>query len=625
VNDVATKSPKAPRARLRTRVTWFFFFAALPAALVSGVAEVVLDRLIREEVVARADDVASSVMSSLRSETARVRIEVAKIADSDDFKRQVLEPLEHPGDVEDEEARIDQRNQMLAEAAQRSSLDILALVGPDERGHRSILASAHLRTAVGDDAPRFAALEKAPTSTVAFAHELVAGNPPAWAPAIIAVEAIGDKTHLVLYGGSRLDTHRLEDIATNGRALLVLDSPRLRRLTFPSGVGVDGTLPPDRPQGRTIVLPSLLHGRDPTPAASAFIDPHDSADLDRPTRLFAFADTARLERARSFLLSASIALVALAMLLALIAAASLSRSITTPIVELSRAAQAIGGGNLDVRIDARSNDEVGALVDVFNDMTAELAESRVRLQRAERIAAWREIARRVAHEIKNPLFPIQMSIETLRKGFKNKHPKLDEIVDESTRTVLEEVRALNRIVTEFSDFARLPAPKLETVEVLELFEHVASLYGANATNNPSRAPSGAPPQPPARVLFDRVKIAAHGTLVIAADREQIARALINLVKNAIEAMPATGGTVTLDAVPEIRAEARGVAIAIADTGSGIPEDVLQKIFTPYFTTKAQGTGLGLAIVERVVQEHRGSIDVESAVGKGTTFHIWLPS
>jgi nitrogen fixation/metabolism regulation signal transduction histidine kinase len=586
---------------VRTRVTVFFFVAALPAALVSAAAVVVLDRFVRVEIKRRADDVAASAKMFIENENERVRSAVEKLADSDELRRTVIDPLEH-GEPEDDEARIEQRNAVLADGAASFGLDILALVSADARGRGTIIASAHLRTAVGDDPPRFAVLDKSATATAGFAHELVAGNPPAWAPAVVAVRAIPHpgEGRLFLYGGSRLDTHRLESIATNGRARLVLDSPRLRRSAFPAGASAEVD-PVHEIHGRTIVLRSLPHGRDPTPAASAFIDPNDASQTDRPTRIYVFADIARLERARSFFLSAAAAIAVAALLMALTLGAYLSRRITTPIVELSHAAQAIGAGNLDVQIEPRSSDEVGALVEVFNQMTRELADSRVKLQRAERIAAWREIARRVAHEIKNPLFPIQMAMETLRKGFKSKHPELDEIVEESTRTVLEEVRSLNRIVTEFSDFARLPAPRLEPLDVKEILDHVASLYGS------------------------MVRVEAEPGLKIEADREQIGRALINLVKNAVEAMPPGGGTVTLSADGEQRDSGRGVRVDVADTGSGIAPEVLKQIFTPYFTTKKHGTGLGLAIVERIVQEHRGAIDVESKAGVGTTFRVWLPS
>jgi nitrogen fixation/metabolism regulation signal transduction histidine kinase len=268
----------------------------------------------------------------------------------------------------------------------------------------------------------------------------------------------------------------------------------------------------------------------------------------------------------------------------------------------------VAGDNLDVYLEPRSEDEVGSLVRVFNHMTAELAESRDRLSRAERIAAWQQIARRVAHEIKNPLFPIQMSMETLKKSYDKQHPKLAEIIEESTRTVLEEVRSLNRIVTEFSDFARLPAPELEETDVSVLLDHVYGLYRGDGSV----------------LRYDKVAIAEKALGRVPADREQLGRALINLVKNAIEALPEDGaGTVTLDAYAETKRDKDGVVLAVADTGVGMPEEVRTKIFTPYFTTKSEGTGLGLAIVERIVSEHGGTIDVASS-NAGTTFFVWLP-
>lgn len=613
--DTVSREPSLERGRLRTRVTLFFLISSIPAALVSGAAVVVLDRLIADEIAHRTDEVSTSTRLMIQGETERVRSAVDRYVDSPDLRGQLLEPLVHEGEAEDEETRVNNRNGALAAAARSLGLDILALV--DARQEPGvILASAHLPSSVGDDAPRLASRSGVQTTTVGFAHELVQGNPLIWAPAIIAARAVtgAGKNRLYLYGGSRLDTHRLESIATNSSAKLVLDSPGLRKLSFPAAGGAAPDIAGDR-GGRAILLLSLASGREPTASARAFVNAGDAGAQNRPTRIQVFVDTSRLEHGRAIFATAAIALVLAGLLLALGAGAWLSRRITRPIVELSRAAEEIGAGNLAVRIRPTSNDEVGALVEVFNRMTHELAESQVRLQRAERIAAWREIARRVAHEIKNPLFPIQMAMETLRKGFKTKHAALDDIVEESTRTVLEEVRALNRIVTEFSDFARLPAPRVEPVPPLELLEHVHALYGkAPATSDGV-----------VEVRFDRERIRARALPPIAVDREQIERALINLLKNAVEAMPETGGAVTLDAEADLRGTRSGVRIDVADTGIGMAEEVRQRIFTPYFTTKTEGTGLGLAIVERVVQEHQGTIDVESSEGAGTTFHLWLPA
>jgi signal transduction histidine kinase len=588
-----------------------FFLTALPAALVAAATVVYLYGRLGEEIQRRGDEVALSTRTMIRSELDRVAKAVETFSKSEDL-RQSVDQLEHGVDDEDEATRIISRNRVLSDGAKALGLEVLALVEAKSNDEAVIVASAHLPMSVGDDAPRFLLSLESATATAGFGHELVSGNPLAWSPVILAARTVpsssNERSRFVLYGGSRFDL-RLEEAASSNGARLLLDSPPLGRLTFPAVP----TFEVQGDSGRTLLVPTLARGREPTATARPFVDPDSAQSGPRPTVVHVYVDTTHLQQAR-LVATAAVLVILCIIVIALFAWTWVSRRITRPILELSDAAVQVGAGDLDVHLEARSNDEVGALMNVFNQMTKEIGESRVRLQRAERIAAWREIARRVAHEIKNPLFPIQVSMETLRKGFKTRHPDLEEIVEESTRTVLEEVRSLNRIVTEFSDFARLPAPKIEPVDPLEVLEHAYSLYKDRSDEKKSIS-----------VLLDRDAIRARALPSIDVDREQIGRALINLVKNAVEALPQKGGTVSLDAHVDERGSQKGVRLDVADTGSGMADEARLKIFTPYFTTKAQGTGLGLAIVERVVQEHHGSIDVESVLGVGTTFHVWLPA
>lgn len=580
---------------LKTRVTLLFFlFSALPAVFVSVVAILMLDRLIEHEIDRRTQEVQLSTRMEIKNVTDNVRAAVTTFAESEELHRLVIEPLEQ-GDTPD----LNALETLLDKTANTTGLDLLALVEL-RKPESVILASAHSPASIEKTAPLFAKKAPVDTTTVGFAHELAAGNPPAWAPAIIGVRGTGA---LVVYGGMRLDTHRLEAIAMNGRARLVLRSPHLRPIAFPKDVRVEGS-----ENDPSMILPALPGGR--AKSAWATGDPDETIEPKAPTRLHVKVNTRQLEEARATFVTLAIGLAAASVILALLAGALISRPITDPILALAGAAQKIGEGDLEVRLKPSSNDEVGSLVEVFNTMTAELAESRLRLQRAERIAAWREIARRVAHEIKNPLFPIQMSMETLRKGFRTKHPQLEEIVEESTRTVLEEVRALNQIVTEFSDFARLPSPKTAPVDPLELLDYARALFTGSTIP----------------ILLDRPALTALALPKVIADREQLSRSLLNLVKNAIEAMPAGGdGKIELSAERETRGMRAGVTLIVRDNGQGMPEEVRKQIFTPYFTTKKEGTGLGLAIVDRIIQEHQGTIDVESEPGRGTTFRVWLPA
>jgi nitrogen fixation/metabolism regulation signal transduction histidine kinase len=237
-------------------------------------------------------------------------------------------------------------------------------------------------------------------------------------------------------------------------------------------------------------------------------------------------------------------------------------------------------------------------------MTGELRHAQRRLIRAERVAAWRDIARRIAHEIKNPLMPIQTSIETMRKVHARRHPDFDEIFEESTSTILEEVARLGRIVSEFSRFARLPRPKPVELELTDIARHVVGLHAGGAVAVRLLVEGEPPP--------------------IRADREQLTQMLVNLVQNAAEAAEAAHGPggghvdVIVSPAPE------GVRLEVVDDGPGIPAEEQARIFEPYFTTKAGGTGLGLAIVHRIVGDHGGRIDVDDAEGGGAVFELVLP-
>jgi nitrogen fixation/metabolism regulation signal transduction histidine kinase len=262
---------------------------------------------------------------------------------------------------------------------------------------------------------------------------------------------------------------------------------------------------------------------------------------------------------------------------------------------LEAAARRVGEGDLDVTLDG-SNPTASA----FNRMTRELRDARTRLARAERIAAWRDIARRIAHEIKNPLTPIKMAMETLRKTHARKHPDFDEIFEESTKTVLEETARLERIVTEFSRFARMPRPKAESMDVVEVAERVVSMHDL---------PAAAATLPEAAKGV-RVELATEiGRMPsVRADREQLVQVLVNVVQNACDAAREkqgdTGGRVV---VKVGRAENDGVRIVVSDNGPGIPDDARAAVLEPYYTTKSHGTGLGLAIVDRIVSDHGGSV------------------
>jgi two-component system nitrogen regulation sensor histidine kinase NtrY len=225
------------------------------------------------------------------------------------------------------------------------------------------------------------------------------------------------------------------------------------------------------------------------------------------------------------------------------------------------------------------------------------------LIRAQKVAAWREVARRLAHEIKNPLTPIQLSAERLRRHFAGAPPQAKALVEECSQTIIGEVESLKGLVDEFSQFARMPSPRTVPTDLGQLITDTIALYNG---------------------IFTDVQIAqrfAPGVPLVRLDGEQIRRVIINLVDNAIEAMERRGQIVVetqLDAANNV------VRVIVADNGPGIPAAEREKLFLPYYSTKRRGSGLGLAIVRRIIAEHGGSIDVGENTPRGTRFTIELP-
>ena len=295
--------------------------------------------------------------------------------------------------------------------------------------------------------------------------------------------------------------------------------------------------------------------------------------------------------------------IVLAILLSSWAAARVTR----PIEQLAQAAQDVAGGNWNATVEVSGRDEVAQLAESFNRMTTELLTQKERLVQTERVAAWRELARRLAHELKNPLFPLQLTVENLVRARTQSPEQFEEVFSESSRTLLAEISNLKAIIGRFSDFAKMPQPQLQPVQVNELLRGVAQLFQAQFQAHRGGA------------IECRLELDETLSLVDA-DPELLYRAFSNLVLNAMDAMP-TGGALTLRSCRHDET----VVIEVADTGSGLTPEECERIFTPYYTSKQHGTGLGLAIVQSVVSDHKGRIRVQSQPGKGTTFVIELPA
>jgi signal transduction histidine kinase len=295
-----------------------------------------------------------------------------------------------------------------------------------------------------------------------------------------------------------------------------------------------------------------------------------------------------------------------ALFIGLLIALWTSARITKPVEELAAAAREVAAGRWDTHIDVHGRDEIGQLAAAFNEMTQTLAAQKESLVQTERVAAWRELARRLAHELRNPLFPMQITIENLQKARQLDAKQFLEVFHESTATLKAELANLNAIVTRFSDFSKMPAPQFARVNVNEAIRNGVRLF------EPQFNEMGKPTITPELFLTDPLP-------EIDADPDLLHRALQNLVLNALDAMPA-GGTLTL----KTSEHGGHVRIEVADTGKGLTPEECSRLFTPYYTTKLQGTGLGLAIVQSVVSDHHGSISVTSHEGRGTTFRIDLP-
>ncbi len=286
---------------------------------------------------------------------------------------------------------------------------------------------------------------------------------------------------------------------------------------------------------------------------------------------------------------------------ALLVAMLMSRGLARPIVNLSRQAREVVAGE-PKPVQGGGGRELEEFAESFNKTIADLVALRKRLAATERIAARREVARRVAHEIKNPLAPIRAAVETLRRLHARGDPAFEEYFDEATRTVLDEVARISNIVTQFTRFARLPPPDPAPMDIVETVRKVVGLHSSSGAHV-SLETRDCPP-----------------TLV--ADRDQIVQLLTNLLVNGIDAASSAQA-------PEVHIElSRGardtVVLVVRDNGPGVPAEMRDRLFEPYATSKPHGTGLGLAIAQRIAVEHGGDIAYSDAPGGGAVFTVTLP-
>jgi two-component system nitrogen regulation sensor histidine kinase NtrY len=307
-----------------------------------------------------------------------------------------------------------------------------------------------------------------------------------------------------------------------------------------------------------------------------------------------------LARIDQTVLYAALASAGVALLLALLFARRLGR----PIAELASEARKVASGEARP-LRVRGPREIYELAQAFAKMLDDLAATRQRLAATSRVAAWREAARRIAHEVKNPLAPIRAAVETLRRLRAREDPEFFAYFDEATRTVLDEVHRLSNMVTEFTRFARLSPPHPQEVDIVELAQQIVRLHEPATKAHLHVVIESPPPS-------------------IQADRDQIVQVLTNLVQNAIDAVAGKGdeGDVSVTIGSDGR---RSVAVTVRDNGPGVAPEIASRLFEPYATTKQQGTGLGLAIAQRIAIEHDGELSqLPSAPRDGAVFRLVVP-
>jgi two-component system, NtrC family, nitrogen regulation sensor histidine kinase NtrY len=434
------------------------------------------------------------------------------------------------------------------------------------------------------------------------------------APALVSrCTKRSDRGHIVGLVGARHMDPVLDRLA---RTLDVTVMPSWPRPVTPGGGDDDPVKKPKsapRPKGKA--GPSPSPSASPSPSTSTSPSPPTTGGLARATCKFKDADgvilafdvlksTKELDDNLHDVDTTVGLYAAISAAVAFIVAVFLARSLGRPLSVLATEAGKVAAGEARP-IRARGSGEVSELASAFDRMIQDLAVTRRRLAAASRVAAWREVARRVAHEVKNPLAPIRAAVETLRRLRARQDPRFDDYFDEATRTVLDEVHRIANIVTEFTRFARLPQPRPQDMEVEEVARHVVQLHKASAGD--------------VSLAFSAQRRAP----TVRADRDQVIQVLTNLIQNALEAVKdVPGGAVSVST----DTDGHYVAFSVADNGPGIAPEIAGRLFEPYATTKASGTGLGLAMSQRIALEHNGELSYVgvSANGKGAVFRLLLP-
>jgi len=579
----------------------FTLTVVVAVAAVAWTVSVITRRAFEESEQERTRALVAQFHREFNRRGQEVASRVEAIAGSEAATRMALDLSRQPGNAG---AYV---NEAAAEA-KAQQLDFLEFA--DSGG--GIVSSAQWPAKFGYKEPLLAKAGQAPSSNAFLKREEL---PNGMALGLFAVRAmrVGDKP-LYLVGGRRLDQEFLAslELPAGTRAMLYTAGGG----TYTSGALVDAAGPVQQAEK---LQPLIEHvqttGAEQNAVVSWSSDSADSENVDAiPLKaeqgellgMLLVGNSRRdLVTVEARIRSASLLVAVLALVAATVVSSWMATRVTRPVEQLAEAAREVAAGNWQAQVQVDASDELGEMADAFNRMTRELTEQRERLVQAERVAAWRELARRLAHELKNPLFPLQITVENLLKA-REHGEQFDEVFRESASTLLAEIANLKAIIGRFSEFSRMPQPQLQAVDINQLVREVLQVHQAQLSVE------GKPAIAAELKLDDKLG-------EVAADPDLLHRALANLVLNAIDAMP-QGGTLTL----RTRAGAENFFIEVADTGTGLSKEECDRLFTPYYTTKEHGTGLGLAIAQSVVSDHNGRIAVKSATGQGTTFVIELP-
>jgi len=567
---------------LRTRlILSFLTVAVLVIAATVSLLYWQIRKQFNEDFHHQAQTANEAVRQELPRAALLLRNQVTPLQDAAAIRELVLD-LSH--NKYDKEGHAAIHRQQLKALQASSDLDLFHVRwAPKKKRVRDVLATHHSGVpALPEVLTRYAA---GPMTTFVIAEQPVGIDRR---PVPVVVVGVKRADGLVLLIGRALDLQFLSDIRSRAGGQIELTMRNADDAVVASTLAASDLdhLPGEYETDRVV----HTNEGDRTPAW--ILDAHSSREP--------------LNRRTQSLVQTTWVVSIVAVVLALLFGIWFARRLTQPINQLVAVTQRVATGDRGITFPDHSGDEVGRLIDAFQAMISELEANENRLKTAERIAAWEEIARELAHEIKNPLTPIQMSIETMRRSWQRKHEDFDQHFDESTVTILEEVERLKNIVSEFREFARMPTLQKTTCDVVGLIERTTKLL--DDPEQTVHITTNLPPQLPS----------------IQADSEQLTQVLQNLIQNAIQACERASneGPVHVSAQ---QSAFGGIEIRVEDTGDGIPTDDLPRVFSPYYSRREGGSGLGLAISHRIVSAHGGRIGVSSNPGQGARFVVQLPT